>query len=141
MSIIERLVQSYRNYKLNKQIEKWYSTIADEKLRQSADDQLLPEEYYQQMEALESERMKHFDCYEDLSDKYPYEDSCRDCGHIGSRCTCTSDEDDYKLEVPQMGLPGPEEEEIPLWLEHANERCSICGHLPEFCQCQYEDEE
>ncbi len=126
-------------------MRQWLSTLTDEELHQwinpMEDNQLSEEEYHQPIEALESKRVKNFDCYEDLSDKYPYEDSCRDCGHIGSRCTCTSDEDDYKLEVPQMGLPGPEEEEIPLWLEHANERCSICGHLPEFCQCQYEDEE
>ena len=64
---------------------------------------------------------------------------CQDCGGSVSTCTCTLDEDDHELEVPQMGLPGHKEEEIPLWLEHANEECSNCGLLPEFCQCQYEE--
>ncbi len=160
----QKLVQVCKNYKSDRQIEKWYFTLTDEELRQwinpATDDQLSEKEYCQPIDLEEelrkceerqalaeieirkrdnAEALKQEEAekarYQELVDEWP----CQDCGEFGSKCTCTPDEDDHELEVPQMGLPGHEEEEIPLWLEHANEECPNCGLLPEFCQCQYEE--
>ncbi|MDP2593126.1 MAG: hypothetical protein Q8P52_00540 [bacterium] len=161
---VQKLVQVCKNYRSDRQIEKWYSTLTDEELRQwinpATDDQLPEKEHRQpidleeelrkceesqalakawiekksEAEALENERAEEL-YYEELANEWP----CQDCGEFGSKCTCTPDDDDHTLEVPQMGLPCHEEEEIPLWLEHANEECPNCGLLPEFCQCQYEE--
>jgi hypothetical protein len=63
---------------------------------------------------------------------------CKGCGEF--RCECCCDlYDEQQPEITSLGLRGPEEEEIPVWLEQANTPCPGCGLLPEFCQCQYEE--
>ena len=157
----QKLVQVCKNYRSNRQIEKWYSTLTDEELRQwinpDMDDQLSEKEYRQPID-LEEELRKDEERqalaeieirkrdnaeahkqgeaedarYQELVDEW----LCQECGGTVKTCTCVPDE---KPEIPAMGLPDHEEEEIPLWLEHANEECPNCGLLPEFCQCQYEE--
>ena len=159
----KKLVQVYKNYRSNMQIEKWYSTLTDEELRQwiipATEDLVSEERGYRQpldlaeelhkveehqalaevkyMEEFEAEALKQKRAEEARDQELVDEWQCQDCGGSVSTCTCTPDDD--KSEIPQMGLPGHEEEEIPLWLEHANEKCPNCGLLPEFCQCQYEE--
>jgi len=161
---VQKLVKVCKNYRSDRRIEKWYHNLTDEELRQwinpATNDQMLEKEYRQpidleeelrkceesqvftkasiekesEVKALENKRAEEL-YYEELANEWP----CQDCGELSSKCICTPDEDDHELEVPQIGLPDHEEEEIPLWLEHANEECQKCGLLPDFCQCQYEE--
>ncbi|MFA6446090.1 MAG: hypothetical protein WCW14_02455 [Candidatus Paceibacterota bacterium] len=90
--------------------------------------------------ALENKRADDL-YYQEMLDALADEDQCHGCGYPSRECTCYLDEEEDGLEVPQMGLPGgDDEEDISLLLEQVNERCPNCGLLPDLCQCQYEDE-
>ena len=157
-SLIEKIkskVKSYRTRKLDASALKWYNEqVALEEMGRQEEEQRIADYLGQQANEQEKLRLeileeKRYEAWleeehrvlQEIRDdimrkKYEYPD----CGKFEWDCCCYLNEylDNEQPEVPSLGLPAHEEEEIPLWLEQAHTCCPNCGLLPEFCQCPYE---